>query len=133
MCFWAKQNGPADPEQAWKNHVAVNNLSPNAPLFAYQYKDSARPLTKTTFMRTVNDTLKRANLPSMHGHGIRIGATLEYLLRGMPFDVMKLKGRWASDAFKTYLTKHAQIMAPYMQAAPATHETFVRYTMPPPR
>ncbi|TEB31909.1 hypothetical protein FA13DRAFT_1628746, partial [Coprinellus micaceus] len=50
------------------------------------------------------------------GHGIRIGPTLEYLLRGVPFDVMKVKGWWASDTFQTYLRKHAQILAPYMQA-----------------
>ena len=40
------------------------------------------------------------------GYGIRIGSTLEYLLRGMPFKVMKVKGRWASDAFLVYLTQH---------------------------
>ena len=52
----------------------------------------------------------------MHGHGIRIGATLEYLLRGIPFDVMKVKGRWVSNAFQLYLRKHNQILAPYMQS-----------------
>jgi hypothetical protein len=34
---------------------------------------------------------------------------------------MKVKGRWASDAFLIYLTKHAQILAPYMQAHPVLH------------
>ncbi|KAF8466463.1 hypothetical protein DFH94DRAFT_639373, partial [Russula ochroleuca] len=66
-------------------------------------------------------------------HGIRIGSTLEYLLRGMPFDVMKAKGRWAGDSFLLYLRKHAIIIAPYIQAVPAVHETFIRYTMPTPR
>ena len=66
----------------------------------------------------------------MQGHGIRIGSTLEYLLRGIPFDVMKVKGRWASDAFLIYLTKHAQILAPYMQAQPQLHAEFIRLTMP---
>jgi hypothetical protein len=46
---------------------------------------------------------------------------------------MKVKGRWASNAFILYLTKHAQILAPYMQAVPDLHATFVRYTMPPVR
>ncbi|KAJ7809688.1 hypothetical protein B0H14DRAFT_1496201 [Mycena olivaceomarginata] len=36
--------------------------------------------------------IKQAGLEPMQGHGIRIGrATLEYLLRGVPFDVMKTK------------------------------------------
>ncbi len=54
----------------------------------------------------------------------------EYLLRGILFDVVKTIGRWKSDAFILYLRKHAQILAPYMQAVPAIHEQFIRYTMP---
>jgi hypothetical protein len=131
--FWAKQDSPADPEAAWINHMNTNPLPPTDHLFAYKHKSGTRPLTRHTFIRTLNEALKKAGQKPMQGHGIRIGATLEYLLRGMPFEVMKLKGRWASDAFERYLTKHAQIMAPYMQAVPATHETFVRYTMPAPR
>jgi len=55
------------------------------------------------------------------------------LLRGVPFDVVKAIGRWASDAFRLYLRKHAQILAPYMQAVPSLHEHFIRYSMPPVR
>ncbi len=46
---------------------------------------------------------------------------------------MKLKGRSSSDAFRKYLREHAQIMACYMQAEPAVHEAFIRYSMLPPR
>jgi hypothetical protein len=46
---------------------------------------------------------------------------------------MKVIGRWASDAFVLYLRKHAQIMAPYLQATSQVHEAFIRYTMPPVR
>ena len=72
----------------------------------------------------------KANLEPLQGHGIHIGSTLEYLLRGVPFEVIKVKGRWASDAFLIYLTKHAQILAPYMQAQPELQAEFVRLTMP---
>jgi hypothetical protein len=72
-----------------------------------------------------------ANLEKLQGHGIRIGSTLEYLLRGLPFNVVKVKGHWASDAFVTYLRQHAQILAPHMQAVPATQEAFICYTMSP--
>ena len=54
----------------------------------------------------------------MQGHSIRIGSTLEYLLCGLPFEVMKAKGRWNSDPFHQYLRNHAKVPAPYTQAAP---------------
>ncbi|KZT18308.1 hypothetical protein NEOLEDRAFT_1030631, partial [Neolentinus lepideus HHB14362 ss-1] len=92
-----------------------------------------RPLTKTAFIQRLSKAARAAGIDPLQGHGIRIGATLEYLLRGVPFDVVKVKGRWASDAFILYLRKHAQILAPYMQAVPEVHEHFVRYTMPPVR
>jgi hypothetical protein len=72
----------------------------------------------------------KAGVDPLQGHGIRIGATLEYLLRGVSFEVMKVKGRWASDAFQLYLRKHAQILAPYMQARSWQHEKFVQLTTP---
>ena len=37
-------------------------------------------------------TAKAAGLEPLQGHGIRIGATLEYLLWGVSFEVMKAKG-----------------------------------------
>ena len=65
---------------------------------------------------------------------VSIGAMLEYLLRGVPFDVMKVKGRWASNAFQLYLRKHNQILAPYMQSMPPeTALEFTRLAMPPVR
>ncbi|KAG2066444.1 hypothetical protein BDR04DRAFT_1030084, partial [Suillus decipiens] len=64
----------------------------------------------------------------LKGHSIRIGGTLEYLLRGIPFDV-KSMGRWSSEAFTLYLPNHAIIMTPYLQDTPII-EPFTRYTMP---
>ena len=90
-------------------------------------------MTRTILLTRVTKIASDLGLPKIPGHGIRIGSTLEYLLRGVPFDIVKAKGRWQSEAFKGYLQKHAQIMAPYMQAEPKTYETFIRYTMPPVR
>jgi hypothetical protein len=61
---------------------------------------------------------KEGRLGTTSRAGICIGATLEYLLRGMPFEVMKVKGRWASNAFLVYQTKHE------------VHKNFIRLTMP---
>ena len=128
---WSKQTGDTDPEAALAHHMELNKPPADGHLFAYLHKDGKRrPLTKPEFIRTVAAAARKAGLDPRQGHGIRIGATLEYLLRGTPFEVMKVKGRWASDAFLVYLTKHAQILAPYMQAVPEVHENFIRLTMP---
>ncbi|KIK74468.1 hypothetical protein PAXRUDRAFT_175626, partial [Paxillus rubicundulus Ve08.2h10] len=91
-----------------------------------------KPLTKK-FLSVLAGAAKKAGIKPLHGHSIRIGSTLEYLLRNIPFDVVKVKGRWASDSFLVYLRRHAQILAPYMQAQPVIHEAFLRYTLPPVR
>ena len=90
-------------------------------------------MTRSIFLTRINKIVTEKGIQKLSGHGIRVGSTLEYLLRGVPFDVVKAKGRWQSEAFKLYLRKHAQIMAPYMQADPKAYETFVRYAMPPVR
>jgi hypothetical protein len=128
--YWASQEGESDPTTALANHFRVNQPSEASHLFAYQAKHTRRPLTKTKFLERVGKAARAAGLEPLQGHGIRIGSTLEYLLRGVPFDVMKAKGRWAGDSFLLYLRKHAVIIAPYIQAVPVVHETFIRYSMP---
>ena len=127
---WAPQDGITNPEAAFNQHLQVNTPPPDGPLFAYKHKHKHKPLTKTCFLQVVAKVAREAGRDPLQGHGIRVGATLEYLLHGIPFDVMKTKGRWASDAFQLYLQKHAQILAPYMQATQAVHDSFIRYTMP---
>ncbi|KAG2345444.1 hypothetical protein BDR05DRAFT_880795, partial [Suillus weaverae] len=61
-------------------------------------------------------------LDPFQGHSICIGSTLKYLLHNVPFEVVKTKGRWASDVFQSYLQKHAQILVPFMQATPTLHD-----------
>lgn len=130
---WSAQSGLSDPESALNIHFQVNDPPKEGPLFAYRFRNGHRPLTKPKFIEVLAKAAREAELDPRQGHGIRIGSTLEYLLRGVPFDVMKVKGRWASDAFEAYLTKHAQILAPYMQDQPALHAAFIRLTMPPVR
>ncbi|SJL07018.1 uncharacterized protein ARMOST_10361 [Armillaria ostoyae] len=128
--FWAAQDGPSNPEMLLENHFSVNAPPATSPLFSYIHKKRLRPLTKPAFLTRLHKAFKDAKMEPLQGHGIRIGATLEYLLCGIPFDVVKTIGRWKSDAFTLYLRKHAQILAPYMQANPQIHEQFIRYTMP---
>ena len=132
--FWAKQDGPSDPQHALQNHLKVNSPDANDHLFSFKHANGRRPMTRSIFITRINQLISKHSLPEdLTGHGIRIGSTLEYLLRGIPFDVIKSKGRWQSNAFQGYLRKHAQIMAPYMQAQPRLHDSIVRYSMPPVR
>ncbi|KAF5373260.1 hypothetical protein D9615_007476 [Tricholomella constricta] len=129
--FWSTQNGPTDPEAAMNRHLEINCPGDEQHLFAYKYKGGHRPLTKTAFVKRLATLARSAGLDPLQGHGIRIGATLEYLLRGMSFEAMKVMGRWHSDAFILYLRKHALILAPYIQAqAPQVYDDFIRVTMP---
>ena len=130
---WCAQTGLSDPKSTFNHHMQTNKPPDDGPLFAYAHQNSHRPLTKPKLIEVLARAAKAAGLDPRQGHGIRIGATLELLLRGVPFDVVKVKGRWASNAFETYLTKHAQILAPYMQDKPELYTSFVRLTMPPPR
>ena len=116
--YWATQEGDTDPTAALAQHLRVNQPSISSHLFAYKAVNTRRTLTKSKFLEKVGDAARAAGLEPLQGHGIRIGSTLEYLLRGVPFDVMKAKGRWAGDSFQLYLRKHAVVIAPYIQATP---------------
>ena len=131
--YWASQDGEMDPTAALGNHLQINQPSEASHLFAYKATNARRPLTKAKFLERVSNAARAAGLEPLQGHGIRIRSTLEYLLRGVPFDVMKAKGCWAGDSFQLYLRKHAVIIAPYIQSSPAVHEAFVRYVLPPVR
>ncbi|KAJ6618817.1 hypothetical protein B0H10DRAFT_2217312 [Mycena sp. CBHHK59/15] len=122
--FYATQNNITDPCGSFANHLRVNAPPANSHLFSYLHKGSRRPLTKSAFITRIHKAFKAAKLEPLQGHGIRIGATLFYLLRGTPFDVVKTIGRWASDTFLLYLCKHAQVMVPYMQDNPQLHTEF---------
>ncbi len=108
----------SDPEHLLRVHLALNCLPQNRHLFAYKQKRKFRPLTKSVFIRQIHLVFTKASLKSLQGHGIKIGATLEYLLRSVSFEAVKTIRRWASDAFLRYLRKHTAILAIYMQADP---------------
>ena len=74
---FSAQTGRVDPESALRRHLTINNPPMNGPLFAYVLTGSHHGLTKCKFLKV---TTKAAGLNPLQGHGIRIGATLEYLL-----------------------------------------------------
>ena len=101
--YWASQQGDTDPKAALQNHLRINQPTKASHLFAYQAKHMRRPLTKMKFLEKVRAATCAVGLEPLQGHGIWIRSTLEYLLWGVPFDMMKAKGLWAGDTFQLYL------------------------------
>jgi hypothetical protein len=127
-----------------ENHLLVNPCKSedkaNTPLLAYFRGGEFRPLTKLGFdgrLKDIQKAAKRAKDPLVlpTAHAFRIGGTLEYLLQGLDFTTVKVKGRWDSNAFEAYLRFHAEIMAPYMwQEELELHARFIRtFLVRPPR
>lgn len=129
--YWAAQSGLSDPQAALSNHLAINHPPISAPLFSWQHHTGIRPLTRGEFVKCIQSASNKLEIGSLKAHGLRIGGTLEYLLRGVPFENVKTMGRWSSDAFVGYLRKHALVMAPFLQDKPIL-EPFMRYALPPP-
>ena len=124
--YWARQQGHSDPMSTMERHLELNNPAQDFHLFGYQKKGKMVPLTKRAFADCLSVAVTKAELPDLKGHSIRIGSTLEYLLRGVPFNVMKVKGWWNSDAFHEYIQDHVRVLAPYMQdTLPDTNEHFI--------
>ena len=130
---WAAQHGRTDPRASLERHLQVNCPPQTGPLFPYCFKEGHRPLTKAKVLKVTCFAAKSAGLNPLQDHGIHIRSMLKYLLQGMPFNIMKVQGCWASDSFILYLHKHVQILTLYLQAAPLVHEALIRYTMPPVR
>ncbi|KIJ12429.1 hypothetical protein PAXINDRAFT_82964 [Paxillus involutus ATCC 200175] len=124
----------SDPEAALRRHFHINPAPSSAHLFAWRHpKSGLRPLSRTHFISRITSIAKRCGLADLKGHSLRIGGTLFYLLKGIPFDVVKVMGRWAGEAFVLYLRHHALVLAPFLQANQPLLENFNRIAMPPVR
>lgn len=135
---FAAQDPPICAKAAYDRHLRINVPLAHEHLFSYT-RINARTrvsqrlcLTRNAFLRRLNSAAKSANIPVSTGHGFCVGGTLEYLLRGVPFEVVKTLGRWKSNAFQLYLRKHAQILVPFLQERPEVHANFLHYTIATP-
>lgn len=97
-----RQVGPADPIAAMEYHLALNDMPPYFPLFAYTANGSIIALTKKRFLDRCNSVWGALLSHELSGHCFRIGGTTELLLRGISPHVVKALGRWSSDAFLRY-------------------------------
>lgn len=112
--YWAAQEGPSDPSAALENHFRINPAGGEVHLFVWKHTKGLRLLSKKELIKRLVSIAVAANLPDLKGHGLHIGGTLEYLLQGVPFKVIKLMGRWSSEMFTKYLRDYATIITPYI-------------------
>ncbi|GLB43817.1 putative DNA breaking-rejoining enzyme, partial [Lyophyllum shimeji] len=109
------------PYLALKHHLHANTAVPaNAPLFAFESGDTASgwpPLTHKWFLERCNTVWSAAGLTHVSGHSFRIGGVTEFLLRGTPPDIVRVLGRWQSQAFLLYQRKVEAILPQFLSGA----------------
>ncbi|KAJ7071761.1 hypothetical protein B0H15DRAFT_754358, partial [Mycena belliarum] len=98
-----RQRGRSDPIHAVENHLVVNDIQADLPLFAYRNeRGDLKCLTRKKFLERCNEVWARHGFPTHTGHAFRIGGTTELLIAGVSPEVVQAMGRWKSDAFKVY-------------------------------
>jgi hypothetical protein len=148
--YWGTQLSlDCDPNWAVENHLRVNaGANDTEHFFAYRVppkkpcgKKRAQTahttpehlaLTFAIFSARIKKAATAAKIKLPPAHAFRIGGTTEYLLRGLPFEVVKHMGRWAGESFKLYIRKHAEIMAPYLEEHEEATATVIRAIELPP-
>ncbi|KAF9218322.1 hypothetical protein BS17DRAFT_721434, partial [Gyrodon lividus] len=116
-----------DPAAALKNHFHMNPAPENVHLFTWKHlKGGHSPLSKNQVTTRITTISKQTNLADLH-----IGGTLFYLLRCIPFDIVKVMGQWVGEAFMIYLRHHALILTPFLEAGLELLENFNHIAMPP--
>ncbi|KZV90554.1 hypothetical protein EXIGLDRAFT_770703 [Exidia glandulosa HHB12029] len=132
--YWAPRADSADASAALARHLAANTPAHDSHLFSYRDRlGKLKTLTRTAFLTRLKAAALSAQVPLPPGHSIRVSSTTYYLLHGLSFDAMRVKGRWASNSFTLYLRRHAEIMAPYLQERPGVQTDILRRTavLPP--
>ncbi|KAJ7260297.1 hypothetical protein C8J57DRAFT_1720225 [Mycena rebaudengoi] len=118
--FISKQRGKSDAIDALRMHISTNRLGPDDPLFSFRTsRGNLLALTKKKFLNRCNTIWSQFGFPRLTGHSFRIGGTTELLIAGVPPDVVKMMGRWSSDAFLRYWRSlhrvaplHAELLTP---------------------
>ncbi|KIM65561.1 hypothetical protein SCLCIDRAFT_112887, partial [Scleroderma citrinum Foug A] len=126
---------PLDPKTALDNHVWINVGNVESHLFTWRHPTSGlHPLSKKEVIKRIDSITKaHPNLPDLKGHSLCIGGTLFYLLKGVPFDVIKTIRQWSSESFTLYLRHHTLILAPFLQSQLDTLNNLQQYILPPVR
>ncbi|KAJ7320715.1 hypothetical protein DFH08DRAFT_917303 [Mycena albidolilacea] len=98
-----RQRTKSDPVNAIENHVAINAIPADLPLFAYRNENRDHIyLPRRKFLLRCNKIWSKHGIPSTTGHSFRIGGTTHLLIAGVNPEVVRAMGRCKSDAFLVY-------------------------------
>ncbi|GBE89495.1 hypothetical protein SCP_1601570 [Sparassis crispa] len=113
-----RQLGKSNPIESLRIHLARNHAANDSPLFSFFTRTGDLVcLTKRHFLTVCNRIWKSHDIPHTTGHSFRIGGTTELLMKGVDPNVVKIMGRWSSNAFLRYwrqleiiIPHHAQLL-----------------------
>jgi hypothetical protein len=119
LCL-CRQYGCTDPINALSIHIATNNPV-SGPLFSYRLGNTLKTLTRAKFLSRITSILSHGGFAHITGHSFRIGGTTELLLRRIDPSVVRVMGRWSSDAFLRYW-RQTSILGPlYVEYSSRAH------------
>lgn len=121
-----------DPSYALQEHMAVNGIGREDPLFAYKHDTSGLliALTRNAFLGRLNEIWHAAGMQVITGHCFRIGGTTALLRAGVDPDVVKMAGRWRSDSFLRYWRTLDNIISLHMDLCDVYWSTSKRVRTP---
>lgn len=107
--YFGKTDSVICPVSALANYLAVRPPPPG-PLFMFH---NGTPLTRDRFVQEVRGALRVAgvNESAYSGHSFRIGAATAAARAGVPAFIIKLLGRWESEAFQLYVQTPRETLA----------------------
>ena len=101
--FLGKTDRQLCPVSAMVSFLAARG-SGQGPLLHFQ---DGRPLTRQRLVSALREALSQANIQedesSFSGHSFRIGAATAAARRGLEDSMIKMLGRWESDAYHRYI------------------------------
>jgi len=104
---------PLDPSTAMLRHFLASKLDTSHLICEYRPSPSSKPVVmdKPAFMELCNEVWSSKGWPRFTGHSFRIGGTTALLAAGVNPNVVKMLGRWSSDAYLLYWRNLEEIFA----------------------
>lgn len=107
------RSSPICPVSAILGYMAIRPASPG-PLFVWR---DGTPLSRSTFVGLLRRALVSLSLDqqSYSGHSFRIGAATSAAMAGVPDHIIKMMGRWSSEAYQVYIRTPREVLSSISQ------------------
>ena len=107
--YLGQTGSPLCPVAAILHYLSVCPRS-QGPLFVWR---DGTPLTRDQLVREVKKALRASGLDDScySGHSFRIGTATAAAAAGVPADLIKMLGRWESNAYQLYVRTPRETLA----------------------